>query len=49
MKKRIIWLVMSCLMVAALVLASCGPAEEEEEERDIKRLHIGARSARAGY
>jgi len=32
MKKRIVWLVVSCLMVAALVLASCGPAEEEEEE-----------------
>ena len=31
MKKKIIWLVVSCLMVAALVLASCGPAEEEEE------------------
>lgn len=32
MRKKIIWLVVSCLMVAALVLASCGPAEEEEEE-----------------
>jgi len=31
MKKKIVWLVVSCLMVAALVLASCGPAEEEEE------------------
>ena len=31
MKKRIIWLV-SCLMVAALLLASCGPAAVEEEE-----------------
>jgi peptide/nickel transport system substrate-binding protein len=32
MKKKIAWLVVSCLMVAALVLASCGPAEEAEEE-----------------
>jgi len=32
MKRKIVWLVVSCLMVAALVLASCGPAEEEEEE-----------------
>jgi len=31
MKKKIVWLVVSCLMVVALVLASCGPAEEEEE------------------
>ncbi|MFC1897528.1 ABC transporter substrate-binding protein [Chloroflexota bacterium] len=32
MKKKIIWLMMSCLMVVALVLASCGPAVTEEEE-----------------
>ena len=31
MKKRIVWLSLSCLMVAALVLASCGPAAEEED------------------
>jgi len=31
MAKRIVWLVVSCLMVAALLLASCGPAEVEEE------------------
>jgi len=31
MRKKILWLIVSCLMVAALVLASCGPAEEEEE------------------
>ncbi len=31
MKKKIVWLVVSCLMVAALVLASCGPAVVEEE------------------
>ena len=32
MTKHIIWLLVSCLMVAALVLASCGPAVTEEEE-----------------
>lgn len=32
MKNKIIWLVVSCLMVAALVLMSCGTAVTEEEE-----------------
>ena len=32
MNKKVVWLVLSCLMVVALVLASCGPAAEEEEE-----------------
>ena len=32
MKKRTISLVVSCLMVAVLLLASCGPAVTEEEE-----------------
>ena len=32
MKKRIVWLVVSCLMVASLVVASCAPAVEEEGE-----------------
>jgi len=31
MHRKIVWLLVSCLMVATLVLASCGPAEEEEE------------------
>jgi len=31
-EKKIVWLVLSCLMVAALVLASCAPAVTEEEE-----------------
>jgi len=31
MKKKIVWLVVSCLMVLALVLASCAPAVVEEE------------------
>ena len=32
MKRKIVWLVVSCLMVTALVLASCAPAAVEEEE-----------------
>ncbi|MFC1864655.1 ABC transporter substrate-binding protein [Chloroflexota bacterium] len=32
MGKKVIWLVVSCLMVASLVLASCAPAVIEEEE-----------------
>jgi len=40
MRKRILWLGMSFLLVAALVLASCGEAvpgeQEEEEELEIK-------------
>jgi len=32
MKRGIVWLMVSCLMVAALVLASCAPAVTEEEE-----------------
>ena len=36
MGKKIMWLVVSCLMVLSLVVASCGPAaEEEEEEKEI--------------
>ena len=32
MKKRIVWLIVSCLMALSLVLVSCGPAATEEEE-----------------
>ena len=31
MTKKIVWVVVSCLMVLSLVMASCGPAEEEAE------------------
>jgi len=34
-KKRIVWLVASCLMVLSLVMASCGAAEEEEAEVEV--------------
>ena len=30
MKKKILWVMVSCLMVLSLVVASCGPEEEEE-------------------
>ena len=40
MSKKIIWVVVSFLLVVALVLASCGPAapgeQEEEEEKEEK-------------
>ncbi len=32
MKRKVVWLVVSCLMVAALVLGSCAPAVVEEEK-----------------
>ncbi len=35
MAKKIIWLLVSCLMVLSLVMASCGPAAEEEEEKEV--------------
>ncbi len=45
MKKRILWLGLSFLLVATLVLASCGPTvpegEEEEEEEEVAILSIG--------
>lgn len=35
MKKKIVWLVLSCLLVVALVLVSCGPAEVTPEEEEV--------------
>jgi len=32
MKKKTVWIVVSCLMVASLLLVSCAPAAVEEEE-----------------
>ena len=34
MRTRILWVGLSFLLVASLVLSSCGPAEEEEEEEE---------------
>ncbi|MFC2039075.1 hypothetical protein ACFLUG_04830, partial [Chloroflexota bacterium] len=38
MIKKYLWLLISCLMVLSLVIASCGPAvvEEEKEEEEVK-------------
>ena len=30
MRGKIVWLIVSCMMVAVLLVASCGPAEKEE-------------------
>ncbi|MFC2038647.1 ABC transporter substrate-binding protein [Chloroflexota bacterium] len=37
MTKKIIWLMVSCLMALSLVMASCGPAavEKDDEEKDV--------------
>ncbi len=35
MNKKIVWLIVSCLMVAALVLASCAPEVVEEKEATV--------------
>ncbi len=34
MAKKVVWLMVSCLMAISLVMASCGPAAEEEEEEE---------------
>ena len=34
MKKKIVWLTLSCFMALSLVVASCGPAVTEEEEEE---------------
>ncbi len=35
MIKRIVWLLLSCMMAISLLVASCGPAAEEEEEEEV--------------
>ena len=41
MMKKIVWVVVSCLMALSLVMASCGPAaEEEEEEEEVKEEEV---------
>ena len=35
MKKKVVWLVVSCLMVLSLVLTSCAQAVTEEEEEEV--------------
>jgi peptide/nickel transport system substrate-binding protein len=41
MTKKVVWLLVSCLMVVSLVMASCGPAAEEEEEEEEEEVIIG--------
>ncbi|MFC2014956.1 ABC transporter substrate-binding protein [Chloroflexota bacterium] len=36
MTKKILWMVVSGLMVLSLVMAACGPADVEEKEEDVK-------------
>ncbi len=44
MKKKIVWLLVSGLMVVALVLASCGPAKQEPAlTDDAAQLMVAAR------
>ncbi len=38
--KKIVWVVVSCLMVLSLVMASCGPAEEEGEEVEVGKEEV---------
>ena len=38
MKKKIVWLVVSCLMVTALLLTSCAPAAVEEEAAPLEEV-----------
>jgi len=35
MKKKILWMLISCLMVLSLVMSSCGPAAVEEEGKTV--------------
>jgi len=38
MIKKVIWLLVSCLMVLALIISSCGGGEEEEEEEEVSSV-----------
>ncbi len=40
MTRKIVWLVVSCLMALSLVMASCGPAAEEEEEEEEEEIAV---------
>ena len=40
MTKKIIWLLVSCLMAVSLIMASCGGAVEEEEEEEEEEVVV---------
>jgi peptide/nickel transport system substrate-binding protein len=49
MKKKIVWVVVSCLMALSLVMASCGPAEEEAEvEVGEEEVEVGEEEIEVG-
>ncbi|MDH5696271.1 MAG: ABC transporter substrate-binding protein [Dehalococcoidia bacterium] len=39
MRKKIVWILVSCLMILSLVIASCGP-EEEAEEKEVGKATV---------
>jgi peptide/nickel transport system substrate-binding protein len=48
-KKKFLWIVVSCLMALSLVIASCGPAEEEAEvEVGEEEVEVGAGEVEVG-
>ncbi|MFC2015043.1 ABC transporter substrate-binding protein [Chloroflexota bacterium] len=53
MKKKIIWLLITCLMVAALVLTSCAQTSPEEEdvvtEEEVEPIKIGGPKSLTGW
>jgi len=49
MRKKVVWMVVSCLMVLSLVMASCGPAEEEAEvEVGEEEVEVGEAEVEVG-
>jgi len=47
MKKKIVWMLVSCLMVLSLVIASCGPKEAAKEEEIGKATVVTAEEEKA--
>jgi ABC-type metal ion transport system substrate-binding protein len=47
--KRVVWILVSCLMALSLVMASCGPAEEEAEvEVGEEEVEVGKAEVETG-
>ena len=48
MKRKFLWVVVSCMMVLSLIMASCGTTTEEEEEEEVmEEEHI--KKGNSGY